>query len=79
MFGINMTLFLQAFYVALHKDIDFSEYGRSIEDELKLPFKMAHLYVSRKQHVGRFLADYLCGTIWGILCGAFMFYQLIMF
>lgn len=75
LFQINMTLFLQSSYVSIHKDVSFEKYGTSIEAEQKLPFKMAHLYKSRKQHVSRFLLDYLCGTIWGILCGAFMFYQ----
>ena len=79
MFSINMTLFLQAFYVVIHKDIDFAEFGASIEAEQKLPFKMAQFYTSRKNHVGRFLSDYLIGIAWGILCGVFMYYQYSMF
>jgi len=46
-----MTLFLQAFYVSFHKDIDFKKYGSSIEAEKNLPFKMSEMYVSRGKHI----------------------------
>jgi hypothetical protein len=77
--SVNMCLFLQALFVTFHKDINFDKYGRTLEDEQKLPFRMSEMYVSRNQHIGRFFKDYLANAVWGIVVGVFVFYQWLMF
>jgi len=66
-------------YISFHKDLNWEKYGQSIEDEKKLPFKMSQLYVSKMQHIKRFLLDYVVNSLWGIACGVFLFYQWYMF
>lgn len=44
-----------------------------------MPFKMSQLYISKKNHIKRFLVNYLGNSLWGIAVGFFMFYQWTMF
>ena len=40
---------------------------------------MSQLYISKKNHISRFLVNYLGNSLWGITVGFFMFYQWTMF
>ena len=74
MFQVNMTLFAQGAYVVFTSDLNFRKYGTSIEAEDAMPFKLSEMYKSRMLQIKRFLTDYIANTIWGILCGVFLWH-----
>lgn len=74
MFQVNMTLLAQAAYIVFTSDLNFRKYGTSIEAEDNMPFKLSEMYKSRMLHIKRFVTDYIANTIWGILCGVFLWH-----
>lgn len=76
---INMSLFAIAFYVSFNQQVSFYKYGTGYEAEAKLSFTLDKLYVSLMEQSGNFIMDFIFLSIWGFLCGMFMYFTWYMF